>query len=257
MNVGRRTRVELMSYEDLYTKLEHFERMQRKIKKLFVSKDKQNKESKNLVNNCQMYMIDNETFDSLLTLLQPSHSKSRVKNFLFDLLLSFEMVFPKGKINYNQNSSFKQTFIVPLLFPPSRPKQILNLELFNNNLQKNFEWILVYHLPFKPSSIWKRLFLRIRNVVVEKSENGNIDCEFYWIDGCFFQIDGLVVDLEITKVKNLSFEDQNNTNMNLKIISKENPLYFYQNMKMEIEDYLYKWFYFFYFSILFNLFIFL
>eukprot|EP01091_Cochliopodium_minus_P008761 TRINITY_DN2038_c0_g2_i1.p1 TRINITY_DN2038_c0_g2~~TRINITY_DN2038_c0_g2_i1.p1 ORF type:complete len:804 (-),score=252.31 TRINITY_DN2038_c0_g2_i1:749-3160(-) len=241
---GRRTRVELMSFEELYNKLEYFEKMNQKTK-FYLSFP---------TNYSPVYMIEDEPFECLLNVLNPPNSNLQVRDYIFNLLISFEIVFPKGRMRYDENGTVKQTYIVPLLFPPSKPKRAIQSDIFEvNNLKKeekeekregiskkNFEWILSYHLPFKPSSIWKRLFLRIRSVLMGKNDDVKMISEFFWIDGCFFELEDILFDVEIVKVKNLSLKEEN-TNMILKISSQQNPLSYYLTIKSEIEDYLYTW----------------
>eukprot|EP01091_Cochliopodium_minus_P008760 TRINITY_DN2038_c0_g1_i1.p1 TRINITY_DN2038_c0_g1~~TRINITY_DN2038_c0_g1_i1.p1 ORF type:complete len:1330 (-),score=374.41 TRINITY_DN2038_c0_g1_i1:37-3537(-) len=89
-------------------------------------------------------------------------------NFMIKILINLDLVFPKQRIERGEekNENPKQTYSIPLLFPSLRPKQLIRGKLKMKEITKKKEWKIKYNLPFKPSSMWKMLFLRIRKVCV-------------------------------------------------------------------------------------------
>ena len=68
----------------------------------------------------------------------------------------------------------------------NKPKQNNNDEEAELIEHEKSKWILKYKLPFKPSSMWKTLFVRLRNKLVENDEEMEMFDEIYWIDGFVF-----------------------------------------------------------------------
>lgn len=106
-------------------------------------------------------------------------------NYLKAFLSEFDFVLPKGKMHFEKGKMIEkiQYYLVPLLFPYKKPSKIV---LFNgkiSNFKRNHQWNIKYLLPFKPSSIWKILFLKLRiscigNYTKNKQEERMIDGEF-------------------------------------------------------------------------------
>jgi hypothetical protein len=98
--------------------------------------------------------------------------------FILTLLSQFNFVIPKKKQSFLNCGNFlttKREFIVPLFFPDNPPLST-NLE----ETKFDDKWIIKYSLPFKPSQIWKLLFMRIRQSIIEGVGNREISKENYW-----------------------------------------------------------------------------
>ena len=80
------------------------------------------------------------------------------RKFLMDILLKFEFVLPKGNKFFQQNASY----LLPLLFPNKKPKQVIINDTKLEEIRRTNEWKIEYQLPFKPPSLWKMLFLKLR-----------------------------------------------------------------------------------------------
>ena len=77
--------------------------------------------------------------------------------YLIHLLAHLDLIIPKRNVIIKGNKSFEnRSFIVPLLFPLSKPRSLflkngesLDTKRFKQSLKA------IYYLPFKPNSIWK------------------------------------------------------------------------------------------------------
>ena len=131
-------------------------------------------------------------------------------------------------------------FLVPILFPPKRPSEAVYLEHFQQKIPTKYEWILKYELPFKPSCIWKRLFLRLRNVAAESQQTDKVSEEHYWVDGCFFRLQKLLVEAEMSEHMQTSNKRFSYV-MQVRILTPKNPQQVYVALKEEVGDYLFQW----------------
>jgi hypothetical protein len=102
-------------------------------------------------------------------------------SFVKNILLNFNFLLPKKREFSIENLLEKQEFIVPLLFANLPP---LNLQKYKQK-KRNFEWKINYQLSFEPSSIFKTVFLRLRQTC---TLSYHIKEEFYWERGFLFII---------------------------------------------------------------------
>jgi hypothetical protein len=68
----------------------------------------------------------------------------KILDFLTSFLCDFDFILPKGKLNFEENKMIekKQYYLVPLLFPYKKPKDISlsNGKLFE--FKRDHEWII-------------------------------------------------------------------------------------------------------------------
>ena len=147
------------------------------------------------------------------------------KEFLMNILSQFDFIIPTKRMKYKMNEfrviNNVRTYVVPLLFPSYKPsstkfflKKISSIKHKNkiiwNDLEYENEWIVDYLLPFKPSAVWKLLFMRIRTncVGVNESKREMME-EIYWMNGFSFYM----IENDVTKAKTfveLEFIEENN-----------------------------------------------
>ena len=93
------------------------------------------------------------------------------RQFIIDLLIKFEFFLPKEKQSFSNDKHVnkKQQYIVPLLFPVTKPPfvRLFGGKVALSRLIRENVWNVQYELPFKPSSIWKMLNVRIRHACME------------------------------------------------------------------------------------------
>ena len=128
-------------------------------------------------------ILENKIIKKILGNPQLESQEDKIKykenvKFVLTLLSQFNFVIPKKKQSFTQYGKYfetKREYIVPLFFPEKPPlmMEILDVQFCN-------EWKITYYLPFKPSSIWKLLFMRIRQSIVESEEKREISKENYW-----------------------------------------------------------------------------
>ena len=160
----------------------------------------------------------------------------------------------------------KQNYLVPLLFPDIKPRNIKIENQCFEEIEKNFEWECDYKLCFHPSSVWKILFLKLRKNCVESEEFYEMEDEFYWIDGVIFSFKNkkteqkVIVKLEIfsdQSTNNLKKSASNNTltlsdqkthfetnskfTMKITIKSDENPQKIFDEIHYSVKEFISKW----------------
>lgn len=110
-------------------------------------------------------------------------------NFLRNILLKFDLILPIEKKtidrSFRGNFLVSQTYIVPFLFPFHKPKTVMINGVKLKKIEKRQEWKVTYYFDFKPSSVWKLLFLRLRKTFL-RNENFVMLDERYWINGFYF-----------------------------------------------------------------------
>lgn len=157
----------------------------------------------------------------------------------------------------------KQNYLVPLLFPDYKPK---NMKIENQSfeeIERNFEWECDYKLNFQPSSVWKILFLKLRKNCVESEQYYEMEEEFYWIDGVIFSFKNkekqtkVIMKLEIfteerkdnLKKSNSSIvlnqktviETNSSFTMKITIKSDENPQNIFDEIHFSVKEFISKW----------------
>ena len=198
------------------------------------------------------------------------------KEFLMNILSQFDFIIPTKRLLYKLNGKLvrnERTYIVPLLFAynPSSFKSLLfirkNEENWNkinfdnspstdiqitkknedwNNFEFKFEWIVDYLLPFKPSAVWKLLFMRIRRCCVGESESQREMVEdIYWLNGFTFKL----TENDSAKIKTLielEFVEDNKISgqvlMNISIKSNLMDIdLFYSSLHQVIQMFIKEW----------------
>jgi hypothetical protein len=90
------------------------------------------------------------------------------------ILSSFDLIFPKKRIRIGESEK-EGSYSVPFLFPFNKPDFIiLHGRILKNEVKRKNEWKINYYFFFKPSSMWKLLFLRIRNACIGSKEQYTI-----------------------------------------------------------------------------------
>lgn len=87
----------------------------------------------------------------------------------------------------------------------------------NNNILKNKlfinEWKINYILPFKPSSIWKLLFIRIvQNCYGEEYYKKIMLNQYYWMNGFFIHYQKNNINFKEETFISLQFQSQSSKN---------------------------------------------
>ena len=182
---------------------------------------------------------------------------SEKKEFLMNILSQFDFVIPTKKLKYRMEGKIirkERTYVVPLLFPSYKPshsiskinKQISNKFDEWNNFEFGNEWIVDYFLPFKPSAVWKLLFMRIRGCCVGMNENEReMEEEIYWMNGFSFYL----IENDSTKAKTfieLEFIDnkESSSQVLMKILIKSSLFdlnLFYSSLHQTIQLFVKEW----------------
>ena len=180
--------VDKLSYHDMLTELE-------KIEKIFIETNnnefldffKENNEKHLPLSQTLLTMKEEDLSHSIITeILGNDFMDKKKRSFLKDLLVKYDLVIPKTKVDVFSQST--QSYLIPFLFPNKKPDKIL---LFDNKIdpkeiKTDQEWNIKYFLPFKPSSMWKILFLKIRKCCIKNERVQIVEDEFYWKDGFVF-----------------------------------------------------------------------
>ena len=110
---------------------------------------------------------------------------AKKRKFLMDLLVKYDLIVPKGKVVLIDSDKY---YLIPFLFSEEKPIKIFleNGQTIMDDINRNEEWKIKYFLPFKTSSMWKVLFLKIRKCCVKDENKQMIFDEYYWKDGFVF-----------------------------------------------------------------------
>ena len=186
------------------------------------------------------------------------------KEFLLNILTQFDFVIPTKRLKYRMDD-FKvirkeRTYVVPLLFPSYNPaqksykivfknkdydKKMKEKEEWNSNSFEN-EWIVDYFLPFKPSAVWKLLFMRIRGCCVGANESEReMQEEVYWLNGFSFRL----IENDPTKAKSIVelefIEDKYKFGQVVMKISIKSNLFdmnlFYSSLHQTVQSFVKEW----------------
>ena len=190
------------------------------------------------------------------------------KEFLMNILSQFDFVIPKTRVKYYKNDVnsivSERSFVIPLLFSPYKPQSSFSFLKLNSskqnlgneseddntvdwkNLKFDNEWLVDYFLPFKPSAIWKLLFMRIRSFCVGPNESKRkLIEEIYWIEGFSFFL------IEADKMKSKThlqlefFKDEDKSGpIKMKITIKSNLFdidLFYSSLHQVIQIFVKEW----------------
>ena len=215
---------------------------------LLEKEDLLNKENQSLPITQTFYTINeeqlqNEIIKKLLQNLNKSTTEEKkifeeIKNFIVNLLAQYDLIIPKKKqnlIKYGDQFIKKRVFIVPLLFPFLKPTDLkFNSTPLSKMKFSNF-WEIVYFFPFKPSSLWKMIFLRIRRACVGSETSREMSDELYWMDGFYFyfcdkknkEIDSLIeLEFDSETNNNNNNNNPNSTNINVNVDNVTTTVHF-------------------------------
>ena len=164
------------------------------------------------------------------------------RKFLLNILVKFNLILPKNKIIFLEDN---QRYMIPFLFPETKPKKIiLNGSKKIDEFERNFHWKVIYFLPFKPSSVWKMLFLRIRKCCLIDEKKQKILDEIYWINGLIFHYENEMKDSNLIELNIVPSENKNNKEehlMQLSLKVNENPKKLFETMMFEIKEFISHW----------------
>eukprot|EP01091_Cochliopodium_minus_P005672 TRINITY_DN15574_c0_g1_i1.p1 TRINITY_DN15574_c0_g1~~TRINITY_DN15574_c0_g1_i1.p1 ORF type:complete len:351 (-),score=92.82 TRINITY_DN15574_c0_g1_i1:129-1037(-) len=100
--------------------------------------------------------------------------------FLITLLEELEII---TKIQFIEKNHPKEKYLIPLLFPLKKPAHLKIRGIKYERIERKKERTLQYTFPFKISSVFKRMILRIRHNI-----KFNVIGEIYWCDGFIFNL---------------------------------------------------------------------
>ena len=269
----KKSNLDKISFESLLIKLEKYiakliEQKEFSILEIEALKDLV---SSSLISQKFVFIDENqlliELIDNLLEKYRVKGNKifKEKKEFLMNILSQFDFVIPTKRLKYRMEGKMIRnirTFVVPLLFPSFKPSHLSSFSNPNkkisqelilkfdrdewNNFEFENEWIVEYFLPFKPSAVWKLLFMRIRGscVGVNEREREIIE-EMYWLNGFSFYLN----EKDFTKAKThveLEFveEDNKSGQVSMKITIKSS-LYdlnlFFSSLHQTIQSFVKEW----------------
>ena len=167
--------VDKVSYHSLLEKLEKLQNLAEEENIVDLLKDlKQTDEETYDIAQCIYTIDETDLFNEIISLSFDSHENLKErKNFILAFLTRFDLILPKDRVKYQGGVylSSSQTFLVPFLFPQKKPKSFVLKNNYNvSNIKRNHHWIIEYDLPYKPSSMFKTLFLRIRKICIKSEE---------------------------------------------------------------------------------------
>eukprot|EP01091_Cochliopodium_minus_P011605 TRINITY_DN3333_c0_g1_i1.p1 TRINITY_DN3333_c0_g1~~TRINITY_DN3333_c0_g1_i1.p1 ORF type:complete len:825 (-),score=271.19 TRINITY_DN3333_c0_g1_i1:1543-4017(-) len=157
-------------------------------------------ENYNVKDFSQLFLSIDENKLDVYLLSDIMDTGSKRKPFMAEVLVKFDFILLKGKKNFR-----KKEFLVPLLFPDRKPKQIFLTNPSSEEDGKDSKVVakkndikLKYYLPFKPSAIWKLFFASLRKACVGNEVNYEMLKEVYWMDGLFFYFKNELKESETT-----------------------------------------------------------
>ena len=259
-----KSKLDKISFESLLIKLEEIigkliEKKEFSIFEIEELKNYSTQLSQNLI------FVDEATLSSELInkVLKNYRRKGKIifnekKLFLMNLLSQINLISPTKRLNQiikGKTILHQRIFILPLLFSSQKSSSFsssLNNATIGYSLKDlddivfENEWIVDYFLPFKPSTVWKLLFTKIRTSCVGFNESDReILKEMYWSNGFSFYL----VENDSSRVKTfleLEFiEDRNNLGhvlmkTTIKIDLKDLNL-FYSTLHQTIQTFVKEW----------------
>ena len=218
----KKSNLDKVSFEILLIKLEEIVERLKKKKKAKIFEIEELKDFHSSISQ-KFIFIDENTLNSdvIENILEDYRFKGdkifkEKKEFLMNILSQFDFVIPTKRLKYKMDDlnvlKNVRKFVVPLLFPPYKPSNfsssvnkttLRNLKNKNglNNSNNNLlieewintdfrnEWTIDYFLPFKPSAVWKLLFMRLRKTCVGSNESQRLMVdEVYWMNGFSFYL---------------------------------------------------------------------
>ena len=118
------------------------------------------------------------------------------KDFMIEILVKFDFLLLKGRTKFSGDRHIieNREYLIPLLFPKNKPDSIfindssnqktnISQKTLSSQIFKKNQWEMLYYLPFKPSALWKMLFIRIRNACVQNETIFEMFEEYYWMTG--------------------------------------------------------------------------
>ena len=94
----------------------------------------------------------------------------KTSEFIRTLLMKFDLVLPLERVTSNTHSSIN--YLVPLLFNKNKGESVpVVYKEIKEKIEKKQINERTYFLPFSPPSTFKRVFLRIRQILQNKLGN--------------------------------------------------------------------------------------
>ena len=188
------------------------------------------------------------SFNDLEKLIVERENYTKKINFMIKILINLDLVFPKQRIERGEekNENPRQTYSIPLLFPSNKPNKIMKAKNNMKQIVKKKEWKVIYNLPFKPSSVWKMLFLRVRKVCCLSGIDSKIEEEVYWLDGFIFSFNNgdkvSVVEMKIFENPQIvSQKHQYKQVMQIKITTNDDIEYLFQSIHQSVKEFVSEW----------------
>eukprot|EP01091_Cochliopodium_minus_P002654 TRINITY_DN12503_c0_g1_i1.p1 TRINITY_DN12503_c0_g1~~TRINITY_DN12503_c0_g1_i1.p1 ORF type:complete len:650 (+),score=189.93 TRINITY_DN12503_c0_g1_i1:590-2539(+) len=165
------------------------------------------------------------------------------------ILIILNILIPKIEIlEKSLEEDHSNRYLISLLFPFEKPKELI----LSGNLRakdiKMEEWKMKYSLPFKPCTMWKPLFIKLRNsFILGENVFLKILDEFYWIDGFIFSfiekhkkdmespLPSVIVQLKIYPTKEEKYE------MQIKLKSEKNIENYFNKINNSVISFLGNW----------------
>ena len=145
------------------------------------------------------FLIDESELDSHIIeeiLGEEFKNDSKKKEFVVEILVKFDFLLLKGRQKFDVNDKYavsQREYLIPLLFPKHIPRLILRNDQNENEngklstqIEKKNNVVNKYYLPFKPSALWKMLFIRLRSACVKSEDQYKMLNEIYWMNGIIY-----------------------------------------------------------------------
>eukprot|EP01091_Cochliopodium_minus_P007897 TRINITY_DN17790_c0_g1_i1.p1 TRINITY_DN17790_c0_g1~~TRINITY_DN17790_c0_g1_i1.p1 ORF type:complete len:383 (+),score=112.10 TRINITY_DN17790_c0_g1_i1:98-1246(+) len=200
------------------------------------------------INNSSLNLIMSEILGDNTVFGKENKEK---RDSLKILMIKFDLILPKLKYkHFNENPQY---YLIPFLFPNKKPQRIiLNGNVEPKKIKRNFEWKINYQLKFKPSSMWKMLFLKIRKGCIQNEEKQIMKDEIYWLDGFLFHFvekreeekeKSILVEMKTfpMKMNNKKQNDEHFEIIEIKIKSNRNPDYLFNSIHKSMIDFVSQW----------------
>ena len=187
-NVDKLSFHTLMSYmEELEFSLKKYQETNQIFQEMF-EKENSSYKSKHISISQIFFSINQQELDDIIYGMVINERNFKKKCFVEEIMIRFDFILLEGRHYVDRYSVRNQNYFVPLLFPNNKPQQFLledkngnQIEYFQLKLKR--EWSMEYYLPFKHSSFWKILFVKLRKVCSENQFSMSVNSEVYWKDG--------------------------------------------------------------------------
>jgi hypothetical protein len=145
-NVKEQSIVDKVSYHSLLEKLDVIQQKLNEEKFEHILNEFKDKDEFHYDITQSIHSIKSSTLHSIMEEILNIHAKDKVKkSFLKNLLIKFDLILPKKKIEFLKNN---QLYLVPFLFPNEKPHKTIFLKGSTKieNFERDFEWKIDYHL---------------------------------------------------------------------------------------------------------------